>query len=164
MGTRPRAKNFEDQTGAVNNLRLPAPFQIALLHWAQYAIKDNHADRVFADQFAEVFQGPAPKEIAWPRTSDSGDLGTDDVEADRSRETDRFLQPSLDQTARCRGRLLTGGRFQCRMHYECAACRGTVRAGSCVCAAQDSAISLLGSNSWIGCPGITVEIACLYTS
>jgi hypothetical protein len=66
------------------------------LHWAQYAVKDNHADRVFADQFAEVFQGPAPKEIAWPRTSDSGDLGTDDVEADCSRETDRFLQSSLD--------------------------------------------------------------------
>ena len=108
IGTRPRAKNFENQTGAVNNLGLPAPFEIALLHRAQYAIKDNHADCVFADQFPEVFQGPAPKKVAWPRTSESGDLGTDDVQADRSRETDRFLQSSLDQTAR-RCRLLTGG-------------------------------------------------------
>ena len=161
IGARPRAKNFKDQTGAVNNLRLPAPFEIALLHWAQYAIKDNHADRVFADQFAEVFQGPAPKEIAWPRTSDSGDLGTNDVEADRSRQTDGFLQSSRDQTARHRCRLLTGGRFRRWMYDEGATGRGTVSADSGLYAAQDSAISLLGSNSWIGCPGITVEIACL---
>jgi len=117
------------------------------LHRAQRAIEDNHANRVIADQFAEVFQGPAPKEVARPRTRDPGDLGTDDVEADRTRETDRFLQSSLDQTARCRWRLSAGDRFQCRMHYECATGRGTVRAGSCVCAAQDSAISLPGSNS-----------------
>ena len=164
MGMRPRAKNFKDQTGAVNNLRLPAPFEIALLHWAEHAIEDNYADRVFADQPAEVFEGPTPKEVTRPRTTDPRDLGTDDIEADCPRETNRFLQSSLDQTARCRCRLLTGGRFQCRMDDEGATRRGTVRAGSCIGAAQDSAISLLGSNSWIGCPGITVEIACLYTS
>ena len=147
IGTRPRAKNFEDQTGAVDNLRLPAPFEIALLHWAQHAIEDNQADRVFADQLAQAFEGPAPKEAVRPGTSDPGDLGTDDIEADRPRETDRFLQSSLDRTACYRCRLVTGGRFQCGVDDERATGRGPVRAVRWVCAAQDSVISLLGSNS-----------------
>src|SRR5215469_12739882 len=42
--------------------------------------------------------------------------------------------------------------------------RGPVRHRRVVGPTQDSTISLFGSNSWIGCPGINVEIACLYTS
>jgi len=96
MGTRPRAKNFEDQAGPVNDLRLPAPFQITLLHRAQDAIDDNQIDAVITNQFAEAFEGPAPEEAAWLRAGDPRDLGTDHIEADRPREADRFLQPSLD--------------------------------------------------------------------
>src|SRR5215469_15702381 len=42
--------------------------------------------------------------------------------------------------------------------------RGPGRHRRVVGPTQDSTISLFGSNSWIGCAGITVEIACLYTS
>src|SRR5262252_3285897 len=42
--------------------------------------------------------------------------------------------------------------------------RGPVRHRRVVGPTQDSTISLFGSKSWIGWPGITVEIACLYTS
>src|SRR5215467_772279 len=50
------------------------------------------------------------------------------------------------------------------MDDERAADRNTVGTFRRCYPIQDSAFSLPGSNSWIGCPGITVEIACLYTS
>ena len=164
MGARPRAEDFEDQARAVNDLRVPAPFQVALLYRTQHAIEDNQTDPVIADKSSEVFEGPTSEEAAWLRAGDPGDLGTDHIEANRPRETDRFLQSGLDGATRDLCRLLARRRFQRGMHYKRSTGRGAVRARRCVCAAQDSAISLLGSNSWIGCPGITVEIACLYTS
>src|SRR6059058_4283573 len=53
VGARPRAENFEDQTGPVDDLRLPVFFEGALLHRAQRAVNDDDADRIVADQSAE---------------------------------------------------------------------------------------------------------------
>ena len=100
MGARPRTKNFEDQTRAVNDLRLPAAFEVTLLHRAEHAVDDNQTDLVFTDQPAEVFEGPPAKKAIRARPSDSRDLGTDDVEVDGPRETDGFLKPSLNRAAR----------------------------------------------------------------
>jgi hypothetical protein len=108
VGTCPRAEDFEDQTGAVNDLRLPTPFEITLLHRAQHAVDDNQTELVFADQLGEVFKGPAPEEATRPRSGDPGDLGTDYIEIDCPGETDRFLKPSLDRTARYFRWLLAG--------------------------------------------------------
>jgi len=47
--TRPRAKNLEDQTCSVNDLRLPTAFEVTLLYWAQHTVDDNQTDLVFAD-------------------------------------------------------------------------------------------------------------------
>jgi hypothetical protein len=47
--TRSRAKNFEDQTCPVNDLRLPTAFEVPLLYRAQHTVDDNQTDLVFAD-------------------------------------------------------------------------------------------------------------------
>ena len=96
MGACPRAKNFEDQTRAVDYLRLPTPFQITLLHRAQHAIDDDQTDAVVANRRAETVEGAACEEATWPRAGNPGDLSTDHIEPYRPRETDRFVQPSLD--------------------------------------------------------------------
>jgi hypothetical protein len=105
MSARPCAKNLEDQARAVDDLGLPAPFQIPLLHRGQYAVNDNQTYAVFAYQPAQVLEGPAPEEAAWLGAGDSGDLGTHDIEMDGPCKTDHFLQPSLDGTAGDLGRL-----------------------------------------------------------
>ena len=161
MGARPRAENFEDQPGPVDNLRLPAPFEIALLYRAQRAVDDDDPDLFVVDQFTNVFERPASEQAARPRTRDARDLGADDIQADRPRKTDRFFQSSFDRTSRCFCRLSAERRLRRRMHDKRATGRGAVRDRFRLWAAQDSAFSLLGSNSWIGCPGITVDIACL---
>src|SRR5215472_4435001 len=164
MSARPRAENLENQARAVDDLGLPAPFQVPLLHRGQCAVDDHQTDAVFADQPAEVFKGPAPEEAAWLRAGDPGDLGTHDIEVDGPRKTDRFLQPGFDRTAGELGRLPAERRFQRRMNDERAAGRCAVGRRCGVRTRQDSTVSFPGSNSWIGWPGITVEIACLYTS
>jgi len=59
MGAGPRAENLEDEPRPVDDLRLPAPFEIALLHRAQRGIDDDERDVVFGDQLAEVFDSAA---------------------------------------------------------------------------------------------------------
>src|SRR5207247_2884309 len=80
MGARPRAENFEDQTGPVDNLRLPVFFEVALLHRAQRAVDDDDADPIVADQAAQSVEGPAAEQAARPRPYDRRDLGADDIE------------------------------------------------------------------------------------
>ena len=53
MGAGPRAENLEDQARPVDDLGLPAPLEIALLHRAQRSINDDEPNVVFADQPAE---------------------------------------------------------------------------------------------------------------
>ena len=161
MGARPRAENFEDQAGAVDDLGLPAPFEIALLHRAQRAVDDDEPDLVFADQPAQILDGPAAEQAAGARPRDPGDLGAHDVEVDGPRQTDRLLEPGLDRAAWRSRRLPAGAAISAPDGQRARAGRNAVRAIRRVCAAQGSAISLPASNSWIGCPGITVEIACL---
>ena len=54
---------------------------------------------VFADQLAEGFDSAAAEQAARARARDARDLGADDVEADRLREADRFVEPRFDRTA-----------------------------------------------------------------
>lgn len=163
MGARPGAEYFEDQPGPVDDFGLPASFQVALLHRAQGSVDDHQPDLVVADQRAEIFNGAAAEQTAWARAADPGDLGTDDIETDRPGEPDRFFEPRFGCTAGNFGCMAPKRGLRDRVDDQGSAGRSLgCRCG--FCSAQDSAISLFGSNSWIGCPGITVEIACLYTS
>ena len=113
----PRAKNFEYQTCSVNDLGLPAAFEVTLLYRAQHTVNDNQTDLVFADQFGEVFQGPVPKEAPRARPRNAGDLSTYDIEVDGSCETDCFFKSSFDGTSCYLSRSFAARRFQCRMDY-----------------------------------------------
>jgi hypothetical protein len=163
MGAGPLAENLQDQARPVDDLGLPTPFEIALLHRAQRSVDDDESNVVFADQLAEVFDSAAAEEAARARACDTDDLGTDYVQTDRLRETDRFFQPRFDRAAGDFSRVPSRCRFRDRMYDESPTCRARIGDPCGVCPVQDSAISFC-SKSWIGCPGITVEIACLYTS
>ena len=76
---------------------------------------------------------------------------------DRPRQPDRLVEPGINRSARPSS-AGDRGRLRCRMNDERAAGR---REGGQIAAVQSSSGSLPPSNSWIGCAGMTVEIACL---
>jgi hypothetical protein len=115
MGAGPLAENLQDQAGTVDNLRLPAPFEIALLHWAQRGVDDNDPDFILADQLPEGFDSAAAQKSVRARASDGGDFGTDYVEADRLGETDSLFQTCFERTARIISRVPSRRCFRSRM-------------------------------------------------
>jgi hypothetical protein len=163
MSARALAEYFEDQPRPVDDFGLPPPFEVALLDRAQCPIDDYEPDIVFADQLAEILERAAAEQAARTRVSDTRDLGADDIEADRLGKPYRLLQPSRDRAPRELDSPAARRRLRRWMQDKCSAGRGSVDCSG-FSVAQGSAISLFCSNSWIGCAGITVEIACLYTS
>ena len=122
------------------------------------------ADLVFGDQLAEVFDSAAAEQAARARACDARDLGTDYV-ADGSPARARPLLPAA---LRPNGRSFS--RAAVRVPSSAPDGRRERGLSSCVldalrCLSGSGFGHLLaGSKSWIGCAGITVEIACLYTS
>ena len=84
MSARALAEYFKDQTAAVDDLGLPPPFEIALLHGAQRAIDDDEIDFVLADHFAETFNSAAAQQSARAWARNAGNLGANHIEPDRS--------------------------------------------------------------------------------
>ena len=111
MGTRPRAEDFEDQTGSVDDLRLPAPFKVALLHRRKRPVDHDETDRIFADKFAEIFDGAAAEQAARARAGDAGDFGANDIEMDRLRQADRLFEPRFERTGKRFATPRTGADF-----------------------------------------------------
>src|SRR5215472_1129550 len=117
------------------------------------------------DQRGKIVERAAAEEAAWTGCGDAGDFRIDDFEVDRARQRDRLVEPRLDRSSvgRTMGGLARSSpsrRLRRRVHDE----RPNRTAGTVCCVAwtdQGSPNSLLPSNSWIGCAGITVEIACL---
>ncbi len=93
MGARPRAEDFEDQSRSIDDLGLPAPFEIALLHRAQRGIDDNDPDLVLFDEFAQIFDGAAAEQAARPRAVDTGDFGRNHIEPDGLGKANGFVEP-----------------------------------------------------------------------
>src|SRR4051812_42554662 len=95
MRARALAENFEDQAGAVDHLGLPAPFEIALLHWAERRIDDNEADLVFVDDAAQRLDIAAAEKRPGRRSNDTDNLGANHIEIDRLGKPDRFREARL---------------------------------------------------------------------
>jgi hypothetical protein len=162
MGAGTLAKDFEDQTGAVDDLGLPAFFEIALLHRRHGAIDDDEVDRVVLNALAEMFDGALAEQGRRAGSRDAGDFGASNIEMDCAREPNGLLKPRFERTHGVAIHL-SGRGFRRGMHDEGAAARGAVWGKSSVGFVnnQSSSLSLPGSNNWIGVAGITVEIACL---
>jgi hypothetical protein len=126
MGARPRAEDLEDQTRAIDDLRLPTPLEVTLLHRAERRIDDDEPDLIFADQLAEGFKGAAAQQAARARTGDARELGADDVQADRLGEPDCFFEPSFDRTAGIFCGVPSKRHLRHRMHHKCSTGRGSV--------------------------------------
>ena len=67
MSARPFPEYLENQPSPVDNLGLPATFEIALLHWAQCSINNGELYVIFADQFGEILDGAAAQKAARAR-------------------------------------------------------------------------------------------------
>ena len=163
MGARAFAEYFEDQPRPIDDFCLPPPFEVALLDRAQRPVDDNEPDTVVLDQPAQALDHAAAEESSGLRARDARDLGADYIEPYRARQPDRLFQPGFDRTRGALKLMPSGRRLGCRMDNQGSSGRGSVCCWT-FSAAQGSAISLFCSKSWIGCAGITVEIACLYTS
>src|SRR5262249_35637203 len=99
------AENLQNETGAVEHLRVPRLLEIALLHGRDRAVHDDQVDierlgdagNLIDLAFAEIGRG-----------ADFGDRhqpGLDDIESDGAREADRLFEPC---GGRSLARFLTG--------------------------------------------------------
>src|SRR5215469_10210713 len=59
IGASTGAKDLENEPGAVDDLGLPAPLQIALLHGRHRAVDDHEADLLLLDRCAERIDAAA---------------------------------------------------------------------------------------------------------
>lgn len=163
MRARPLSEYLEDQPRPVDDFGLPPPFEVALLDGAQRPVNNDQLDIVFSDPLAEAVERAAAEKGARARVRNVRDLGADHVEANRLGQPNRLLQASLGGTAGKLNSVPPWRGLSHRMDDEGPTDRSPVDRKE-FRAVQGSAISLFCSNSWIGCAGITVEIACLYTS
>src|SRR4051812_46958524 len=157
MRARAGTKNFQDQAGAIDNLRLPAPFKVALLHWAQCRIYNDKPDRVFCDRRAQRFNIPGPEQGRRHGPRQSHRLGAHNLQVDGTRQSHRLFKMRLKRAPWCLGTATRYGPYR-GIDDERALRRGGYGGFG---VAQNSLDSLPPSKSWIGCAGITVEIACL---
>src|SRR3954465_12944060 len=155
------AEDFEDEAGAVDDLGLPAAFEVALLHRGERRIDGDKADIIVGDDAAQHLDIPAAERGRGARRSHPDDLGANHIEVDGPGEPCRLREPCLGRARRRFGGAAGADGFGGRMNDQRAAGRG---GGRGFAAAQSSPPSRPPSNSWMGCAGITVEIACLYTS
>ena len=143
--------------------------EVALLHRRQRRVDDDQPDMLVRDRAAQRLDLAAAEQGAG-RAAERARLGLDDLEVDRPRQADRLVQARLGarfavvgaaaRAADFAGRMDDEARLGRRLGPRCVGAGVSVGARP-VAAAQSSPPSLPPSNSWIGCAGMTVEIACL---
>ena len=146
------AEYFEDKASPVYHFGVQGFFQIVLLHRREHAIHDDDINLMRVDTCRQGFNLARAEKSGWFGRPDTQRGAIADVEANRSRKPDRFLQPGGDAPQ------ATLAQF--RQHNHCA------------CAARDAIIILPLENAQStsaspssarlsGLVGCTVEIACL---
>ena len=92
------AENFQDQSGAVENLRIPCFFEIALLHRRERAIHHDDAGFERLDQAGDLVGLALADEGRRPDLVQRDDAGIDDIEVDGAREPGDLVEPRLRRT------------------------------------------------------------------
>src|SRR5579872_2334729 len=129
MGAGACAEDFENEPRAIDDLSLPAPLQIALLHRRQRAIDDDEADLLLVDRRAEGVDAATADQGARRGPREAHDLTADDIKIDRPGETDRLVEPGIEGANGTVARLVTAHSLQGGMNDEGTA-RRRGRAGS----------------------------------
>ncbi len=174
LGLGTAAEDFEDQPGAVKHLGVPGLLKVALLDRRQRAIHHHQLDLVPGDEPDDLLDLALAKIGRGPDLTDRRDQCVRDRQIDGARETDGFLKP----------RLRTAYDMMIRLRIGIAAAHAQIRADDdhppgvfalCRPRTVDAPFKISGfqsdhsqtgassppSNSWIGAPGMMVEIACL---
>ena len=157
MCARAGTENLKDQAGAVDDLGLPASFQVPLLHRGQHRIDNDKPDCVFRDDRAQHLDVPGTEQGRRYGACQSDCLGADNLQVDGARQSDRFFEMRLKRALWRLGTATRYGSYR-GIDDERALRRGGYGGFGII---QNSFGSLPPSKSWIGCAGMTVEIACL---
>ena len=88
--SRPCAKNLEDQSGSIDDLRVPRFLKITLLHRRDDVIDDDKADFEIADGLFQLVHLAGAKQRRRTRFGERDDRRLDHVEVDRFRQADGF--------------------------------------------------------------------------
>src|ERR1700712_4979897 len=89
---RPLAEDFEDQTGAIDHLRLERAFEIALLHRRESAIHDDEAYVFFLDVTRNLLDLALAEKRRWFDRRQVDFKRAAHIEIDRLREPNRLFQ------------------------------------------------------------------------
>ena len=88
---RPRAEDLEDQRRPVNDLAMPAPFQIALLAGAERAVHDDQPGARRRDLIADRLDHSLTDPGRWSDAPAGRRMGDSDIEPDGTRQPGGFL-------------------------------------------------------------------------
>ena len=102
---RPRAENFEDQSGAVEHLGVPRGFEIALLHRRERMIDDHELRILGADQAFKLIDLAGAEQGRWPRARQRHEAARAYVEIDGARQPNSLFEAAFWRTRRRRAPL-----------------------------------------------------------
>ena len=100
LGLGALAEDFEDQSGAVQHLRRPRLFQIALLHRRQRAVHHHQPDVVRFDEPFNLLDLALADIGRGPDLAQCDNAGLDHVEIDGEREAGRLFDARLRRAER----------------------------------------------------------------
>jgi hypothetical protein len=161
------AEDLEDQPGAIQHLGAGFLFQVALLDRVQGGIDEQELDLLLLGPPGNVLDMPAADEGRRLDLAHLGDLGEHDLDTDGAGQAFELGLAGFD--AMGGGAAADVGNDQAdagrgaTLVYEClrAALAGGLVVELIAQSRSQSSLVCSGSNSWIGAPGMMVEMACL---